>query len=411
MKVIDLFAGAGGLSEGFRQENFNIVAHIEKDKSAALTLKTREAYYYLKDNNKVDIYKKYLKKDIDRDELYKSVPKEVLNKVINKEISYDNLEEIFNQINNEDIDVIIGGPPCQAYSLIGRSRDKFGMKGDPRNYLYKLYIEFLEKYKPKMFIFENVMGILSAKSAKKEKIFDDIKKQMDNAGYEIDYRILNSRDFGVLQSRKRVILIGWIKEQNYLYPEFVKKSNYGEINTLFKDLPKIKSGTKMEVGEYDSNTNSLLKRLKIRDSEWDVLTQHTSRSHNDRDLEIYKYAVDVWDSERRRIKYNELPEKLITMKNTKSFLDRFKVVDGNGLSHTIVAHISKDGHHYIHPDVNQNRSLTVREAARIQSFPDDYYFETCRTDAFKQVGNAVPPLMSREIAKEIRRIICGGKRL
>src|SRR5699024_1050668 len=105
-------------------------------------------------------------KDIDRDELYKSVPQKVLNKVINKEISYDNLEEIFNQINNEEIDVIIGGPPCQAYSLIGRSRDAFGMKGDPRNYLYKLYIEFLKKYKPKMFIFENVMGILSAKKGK-----------------------------------------------------------------------------------------------------------------------------------------------------------------------------------------------------------------------------------------------------
>lgn len=404
MKVIDLFAGAGGLSEGFRQENFNIVAHIEKDKSAALTLKTREAYYYLKDNNKVDIYKKYLKKDIDRDELYKSVPQKVLNKVINKEISYDNLEEIFNQINNEEIDVIIGGPPCQAYSLIGRSRDAFGMKSDPRNYLYKLYIEFLKKYKPKMFIFENVMGILSAK---KGKIFDDIKKQMNTIGYEIDYRVLNSHDFGILQSRKRVILIGWIKGQNYLYPEFVKKNNYEKINTLFEDLPKIKSGIKMEVGEYDSNTNSLLKKLKIRDSEWDVLTQHTSRSHNDRDLEIYKYAVDVWDNEGRRIKYNELPEKLITMKNTKSFLDRFKVVNGNGLSHTIVAHISKDGHHYIHPDVNQNRSLTVREAARIQSFPDDYYFETCRTDAFKQVGNAVPPLMAREIAKEIRSKIYG----
>lgn len=399
MKVIDIFAGAGGLSEGFRQEGFDIVTHIEMDKSAALTLKTRESYYYLKENNKLQIYEKYLKGDINREELYSHIPKKILNKVINIEITYNNIKDVFDQINRDNIDVIIGGPPCQAYSLIGRSRDACGMKNDERNYLYKLYIEFLKRYKPKFFIFENVLGILSAKEG---TIFEDIKRHMDDAGYEIEYKVLNSSDFGVLQDRRRVILIGWIKGYNYSYPEFEKKDIPGDIMTLFQDLPVIKANTKMEVGFYSKNTNKLLVEQGIRDSQWDILTQHTSRSNNKRDLEIYRYVVNTWNNEKRRIKYNELPSKLITMKNTTSFLDRFKVVDGNGISHTVVAHISKDGHHYIHPDIKQNRSLTVREAARIQSFPDDYYFETCRTDAFRQIGNAVPPLMARQIAKKIK---------
>lgn len=401
MKVIDIFAGAGGLSEGFRQEGFDIVKHIEMDSSAALTLKTREAYYYLKKENKLEVYKQYLRGNISREELYKIIPNEVLNKVINREITNDNIKDIFEQIDEDNIDVIVGGPPCQAYSLMGRSRDKDGMKNDPRNYLYKLYIEFLKEYRPKIFIFENVIGILSAK---KGKLFKDIKKQMKNIGYEIDYKILNSFEFGVLQKRKRVILIGWLEEYSYLYPQFETLETHGNIRMLFEDLPMIKSNTKMEVGEYTKKTNSLLLELGIRGTNWDTLTQHTSRSHNKRDLEIYEYAVNIWNNEKRRIRYDELPKELITMKNTKSFLDRFKVVDGNGSSHTIVAHISKDGHHYIHPDIKQNRSITVREAARIQSFPDDYYFETCRTDAFRQIGNAVPPLMARQIAKKLKNI-------
>lgn len=402
MKIIDLFAGAGGLSEGFRTEGFNVVAHVEKDKAASLTLKTREAYYYLKENNNMDIYINYITGNISREELYDTVPKELLKKVINSEISLDSIMDIFEQINEDKIDIIIGGPPCQAYSLIGRSRDKNNMKNDPRNYLYKLYIKFLQYYRPKLFVFENVMGILSAN---KGKLFKDIKNEMNKAGYEIDYKVLNSADFGVLQNRKRVILIGWLKEFNYSYPDFDKKPTTGNVYQLFEDLPKIKADTKMIVGEYDTSANSLLNGLEIRDSQWDTLIQNSSRKNNDRDLEIYKYAVEIWNNEKRRIKYNELPKRLITMKNTNSFLDRFKVVDGNGLSHTMVAHISKDGHHYIHPDVNQNRSLTVREAARIQSFPDNFYFESSRTEAFKQIGNAVPPLMAKEIAKKIKEML------
>ena len=130
------------------------------------------------------------------------------------------------------------------------------------------------------------------------------------------------------------------------------------------------------------------------------MTHHEARSHIGRDLEIYKQAVNLWNMNKSRLKYNDLKEELITHNNTKSFLDRYKVVAGDlKHSHTVVAHISKDGHHYIHPDISQNRSLTIREAARLQSFPDDFFFEGSRTANFVQIGNAVPPLMAEGIAR------------
>ena len=133
----------------------------------------------------------------------------------------------------------------------------------------------------------------------------------------------------------------------------------------------------------------------------DFTTQHITRNHNERDLEIYSIAIDKWVNKKERLKYNDLPERLQTHNNTKAFLDRYKVVDPLGHSHTVVAHISKDGHYYIYPDLKQIRSISVREAARIQSFPDDYFFEGGRTAAFKQIGNAVPPLMAQALARVI----------
>lgn len=141
----------------------------------------------------------------------------------------------------------------------------------------------------------------------------------------------------------------------------------------------------------------------------DVLRHHRARRHNPRDREIYRRTIDAWNSERRRLKYTELPLELRTHRNTRSFLDRYKVVAGDlPFSHTVVAHISKDGHYYIHPDREQARSLTVREAARIQSFPDNYIFEGPMTSKYRQIGNAVPPLMSEKIALKLYEIYMGG---
>lgn len=402
MKIIDLFAGAGGLSEGFRQEGCEIVAHVEMDKSACNTLRTREAFYYLKENNLLHIYKDYLLKSINRDELYSNIPKAVLNRVIEEEISNKTIPVIFSRIDDllgeDTVDLIIGGPPCQAYSTAGISRDPNRMKNDPRNYFYRYYIRFLRKYQPKMFVFENVRGILTAQEG---RVFKNIRRNLSNAGYKMDYRILNAKDFGVSQIRERVIIIGWKKELEFQYPDFNLEIEPPTIRDLFMDLPKIKAGESVNgEGEYVLEKNITIPRIRTKD--WSLLTQHIARPNNDKDLTIYRLVVGTWNIEGRLLKYNELPLELKTHKNDASFLDRFKMVRYESLAHTIVAHIAKDGHHFIHPDIEQNRSLSVREAARIQSFPDDFYFEDSRSAAFKQIGNAVPPLMAKEIARKLK---------
>lgn len=394
-KIIDLFAGAGGLSEGFKRCGFDVIAHVEMDKDAALTLKTREAYYYCKNHNMLNIYIDYITKKISREQFYGHIPNTVLNTVINEEISNKTIKNIFNQIDtllgNNQIIGIIGGPPCQAYSIAGRSRMKDKMENDPRNYLYLYYLKFLKKYQPKFFVFENVQGILSAKDG---TIFEDIKEKMKKLKYNVDYKILDANDFGVVQHRKRVIIIGFKKELKLAYPNFIKQNLNFTIKDLFEDLPSIKAGATNN--QYYSKANLCLKRLKIRDDSWNTLTYHQARNINSTDKEIYKICI-----KNPSIKYDKLPKKLIKHNNTKAFLDRFKVVEYDKPSHTMVAHISKDGHHYIHPDINQCRSLTVREAARIQSFPDDYYFESSKTSAYKQIGNAVPVFIAEKIAKKI----------
>lgn len=402
---IDLFAGAGGLSEGFIRAGFTPVAHVEMNKDACDTLRTRTAFHWLKEQGRVEEYYDYLENLISRDELWAKIPNHLIKSVINTEISEETLPNIFNQIDAElgkkKVDVVIGGPPCQAYSVAGRVRKD--MSNDPRNHLYKHYVKFLQKYQPKMFVFENVPGILTAKNGHYlELIFDAVRE----AGYELDKKVLNAKDFGVLQDRKRVIIIGWKNDLDIEYPEFDKTELEFEIaKHLFADLPSIKSGQgNWGVSKYTKTTNAYLEKYNIRNG-IDFTTQHISRFNNENDLEIYRIAVEKWVNEGKRLNYGELPPHLIKHNNTKTFTNRFQVVNHKGISHTVVAHICADGHYYIHPDIEQNRSITVREAARIQSFPDDYFFESSRTAAFKQIGNAVPVLMGEGIAKKIKKLL------
>lgn len=410
MNFLDLFAGAGGLSEGFVRAGFKPIAHIELNKDACRTLETRSAYYYLKENNMLNLYREYqrsynksesIKKE-EREKLFSYIPTGALEPIINMEISKKTLSEIFDKINerlnvmgDSEIDIIIGGPPCQAYSVVGRARDENRMENDQRNYLYKLYIRFLAKYKPKAFVFENVPGILTTF---KGELFRNLKAYMKRVGYNIEARKIDAKDFGVLQSRKRIIIIGWRKDLEFAYPNINSEFIDCTVNDILRDLPKIKAGEIYEKFSYREKPNNYLLYNNIR-KESDIVTHHVARANKENDLKIYKLVVEKWDKEKTRIKYTDLPENLRTHNNLTSFLDRFKVVAGDErYSHTIVAHISKDGHHYIHPDIKQNRSITVREAARIQSFPDDYFFEGSRTANFVQIGNAVPPLMSEKIA-------------
>lgn len=418
LTYIDLFAGAGGLSEGFIRAGFEPVAHVEMDSAACFTLKTRTAYHYLKSINQYDKYVSYLKGEITRKELYSSVPAELLNTIINLPIGTDYNPSIHRLVEKElrgnQVDLIIGGPPCQAYSLVGRARSEDGMKGDPRNYLYVQYAKFLEKYNPKMFVFENVLGL---KSANDGIYLKNMEKLFLKKGYKMELFVVEANNFGVLQNRKRIVIIGWKDSLTLNIPrlESIKVSMEFKVKSVLSDLPKIKAGEGVDkYTKYRTQSNEYLNSSFIRNG-IEVLTQHVARPHTAQDKQIYKIVVRKWDAEHQRLDYNDLPEKLKTHKNRHSFFDRFKIV-AQELPHsqTIVAHIAKDGHYYIHPDIEQNRSLTIREAARLQSFPDDYYFEGVkegdiinktsfnRTPAFKQIGNAVPPLMAEKIAKSIK---------
>ena len=212
LNYLDLFAGAGGLSEGFTRAEFNPVAHVEMDIAACYTLRTRMAYHWLKETDNLKLYVSYLEGNIDRQEFYDSVVKEGPDSVINAEIGTGTLQDIFQRIDclleNQKLDLIIGGPPCQTYSHIGRSRCPNGMRGDRRNYLYLFYAEFLRKYEPEYFIFENVPGLLSATDENGNSYFNHMRTLFHEYGYETEFETLNAKDYGVPQNRKRIILVG-----------------------------------------------------------------------------------------------------------------------------------------------------------------------------------------------------------
>jgi DNA (cytosine-5)-methyltransferase 1 len=267
--------------------------------------------------------------------------------------------------------------------------------------MYIQYGRFLKEFKPKAFVFENVPGLLSAN---KGEHFKNLKIYFKKIGYEVYNETLIASNYGVLQARKRVIIVGWLKENDFGFPEIEKIISSYKVNDALEDLPKLKPGDSMQIANYTILKNEYLQKYELRNGVGFV-TQHISRPHNVRDIEIYKTAIIKWNKNKERLKYPDLPEELKTHKNETTFTDRYKVVDGTGVSHTLVAHIAKDGHYYIHPDIKQCRSISIREAARLQSFPDNFYFEGSRSAAFKQIGNAVPPLMAYAIGNKIKELL------
>lgn len=406
LNYIDLFAGAGGLSEGFIREGFHPVSHVEMDLLATDTLKTRLAFHYLNEKKNLKPYYAYLRKEITRSALWNLIPDELINSVIHEEITDKSIKKIFaildEQVDGKKVDVIIGGPPCQAFSVAGRSRDPKRMKWDRRKFLFRYYAEFLKRYQPKVFVFENVPGLLKDANSKYLKEMTKLFSELD---YTTEYKILNAADFGVLQKRERVILIGRKGKAAFQYPEFESLANgYKTKKDLFSDLPMIRAGENSDGKNYLKPPTKYLKEHNIRNKN-SVLTFHVARPINDIDREIYAIALKKLLHENKPLAYKELPSRLQTHRNKISFQNRFKVINPEGYSHTVVAHISSDGHYYIYPDLNNIRSISVREAARIQSFPDDYFFEGSRTAAFYQIGNAVPPLMAESIAEKIKLLL------
>ena len=387
---IDGFAGCGGLSEGFYKQGFKALAHVEIDHTACETLKTRMKYYG-----------------------YNSVDRDVLELDITRD---DVTECIDNAVDGQNVDVIIGGPPCQSFSSLGRAKDENGMKNDPRNYLFESYVKILNYYRPKFFVFENVTGILTAKINNKHIINTIIEKLSEN--YKVTTKpgahVLNSANYGVPQIRKRVILIGVRKDisidvedvynsiiKTHYDPEMsenemVGLEKYVTVRDAIEELPSLLpgEGEKEIQFEYKKN-NVFLKRIA---SKKNILMDHIARNHNDKDIERYReMSKNHWT-------FQEL------LDNRKDLCHEKQRVFGNSYavqwwdlpSKTIIAHLYKDGNQFIHPDYKQARTLTVREVARLQSFPDDFVFEGSRTDQYKQIGNAVPPLLAEAIASAIK---------
>ena len=382
---IDLFAGAGGFAEGFYQEGYNALSHIEFDKYACDTLKHRMKYY------------NYSKEDIEKSVLHKDIT------------DNDVLELMDKSVKNSSVDVIIGGPPCQSFSSQGKARDPQGMQCDPRNYLYESYMRILNHYQPKFFVFENVSGILSTKINAKpiiNDIFKDMKKNYKILENKEDI-LLNAVDFGVPQERKRVIIIGVRKDLGInikdVYTDLKKLSNKQKTVTVeeaISDLPKLKAGEGEEEITYTpTKINEYIKQLRNKDN--DKVYHHRARNHNDLDIERYKTMS------KNRWTFSELLEKKPSLAHPKKrvFNNSYVVQHFDKPSKTIIAHLYKDGNQFIHPDYTQQRTFTAREAARIQSFPDDFIFPCSRTQQYKQIGNAVPPLLAKHIASVLKKYL------
>ena len=385
---IDLFAGCGGLSEGFYKEGFNALAHVEIEPKACMSLRTRMIHYGYKDYDRA---------------------------VLNVDItSKDIVEQIDSVVNGRTVHLIIGGPPCQAYSTAGRARDPNGMKNDPRNFLFESYVKILNHFKPDFFVFENVTGILSAEVGG-EKIIDKVFAALSE-NYKVKFQpelnILNACNYGVPQIRRRVIILGVRKDLNYTPEEMyasIKKTNYDPemteeqrkglkkyvtVEDAISELPFLREGQGEKAIEFKSKRDNEFLQTIVPEN-FDKLYDHVCRHHNSTDVQRYtEMAKNHWT-------FQELLEKRPDLRHTppRVFGNSYVVQWWDLPSKTIIAHLYKDGNQFIHPDYRQGRTLTVREAARLQSFPDDFVFEGSRTDQYKQIGNAVPPLLGLAIAK------------
>ncbi|OWV18975.1 restriction endonuclease [Fibrobacter sp. UWB2] len=389
---IDLFAGCGGLSEGFYREDFKALLHLEWDPAACKTLRTRMKHYGYKAS-------------------------EINNAVLCDDITSSDIVEKISSRIDKDVDILVGGPPCQAFSTQGRAQDPNSMKDDPRNYLFENYLLVLNHFKPKFFVFENVRGILTAKP-KGKRIFDEIISKMRKTYKVCDNSkiiLLNAADYGVPQIRERVILIG-VRNDIDVEPEEIYKSvaktnsndknsklpPYVTIKDAISDLPFVLPSEGKEVWEnYETHVhNDFLS--KIRPDNFKAVYNHTARTQNEKDRERYRIL-----SEHQNWQLKDLQKVRPDLINhdPKHFGNRYTVQEWGKPGKTICAHLYKDGNLFIHPDPKQERTFTVREAARVQSFPDDFFFEGSKTEQYRQVGNAVPPLMAQALAKAIKKFL------
>ncbi|WP_294748979.1 DNA cytosine methyltransferase [uncultured Prevotella sp.] len=403
--TIDLFAGCGGLMDGFMQEGgFNTLACVEWEPFPCQTLANRLEKRWHHKNAKEEV----VRFDIQRtNELINGFDDEKYGKHIG-------LKKL---IGDKKIDIVIGGPPCQAYSLAGRIRDPHGMRDDYRNYLFESYIRILEYFKPAFFVFENVVGMLSA-APDGTPIVDKIRKAFDDAGYCVidDFKnaVYDVADFGIPQHRKRVIILGVNKTLNTKDSDLCKKI----LDDFYKEqMPKfINNATPKTVKDAIGDLPAIFPSKEvIRENGHKFSHQpingsgvmnHVPRFHSERDQRIFSMlAEDIESGKKQYISIEALKELYTEMTGKKSNIHKYYVLRWNEPSNTIPAHLYKDGMRHIHPDSVQARSITVREAARLQTFADDFEFLGPMMAQYKMIGNAVPSDFAKIIAQGLHTLL------
>jgi len=400
LTFIDLFAGCGGLSEGFLQSgNFEALAHVEWETPMVNTLRNRLVEKW--GHSEEDAAKRVVHFDIQKtNELingnWNDETKKLYSKTNHSEIFSNGLKGI---IGKQKVNLIIGGPPCQAYSIAGRAQDKNSMKDDYRNYLFESFVKVVDEFQPEIFVFENVPGLLSASpggTPVTERIFEAFKQ----IGYEIrkpdqlKKSIYTASELGVPQKRNRVIIIG------------VRTTSKLDLETLYTELDSLKKKLKPKnvfdaIGhlpkyqplKIQNKTNG--KNISHKLIGESVVKFHNARFHNERDVSVFKKwlseDMNKNTSQNKIAFYNDLMGK-------NSNHAKYRNLEWDKPSPTIVAHLYKDGLMFIHPDEQQARTITVKEAALLQSFPSDFDFIASQGFAYKMIGNAVPPEMAKNIA-------------
>lgn len=404
---IDLFAGCGGLSEGFLQSgHYQALAHVEWEKPMVDTLRNRLIQKW--NHTQEEAQKKVVLFDIQKaDELLKG---NWNDESISKYGTYNHKDVISNGLNgivaNQHVNLIIGGPPCQAYSIHGRATSQNNMDDDYRNFLFESFCQVVKAYRPDIFVFENVAGLLSAHPGG-----IPVRTRIFNAFKEIGYQIrtpetmptvlFNALNFNVPQNRPRVIIVG-IPENSSLSLDDIYESISNQQDTQNRVSVFDSIGTLPPLYPLDTPVKEgrITRSHTLNPNE--EITLHEARNHNDRDRQIYK---DWVENNMNHISHQEMIEYYFKKTGHKTLFQKYKSLEWNLPSHAIVAHLSKDGHMFIHPDSKQARSITVREAACLQSFPLDYQFLGSRPYNYKMIGNAVPVNFARGIANGIYNIL------
>ena len=401
LNTVELFAGCGGLLEGFEKTGrYRPLAAVEWEKAPCENLRRR-----LKNGwGMQDADERVIRFDIQRtDELFEGWKDDP---------EYGSGKGLSALIGNERIDVVTGGPPCQAYSIAGRVRDENGMRYDYRNYLFESYLRAVSILKPKAVLFENVPGLLSAKPGDGSRpIAEIIREEFEKTGYSVpkDFSdaLADMTEYGVPQNRKRLIILG------------LSKAEYGDrcgemLSRYYKELlPEMKVSEKKTVRDAIGDLPPLFplgstegKGKASHGSSNPPVDNHVARWHSERDVGIFRMlAEDVESGENRYASADALKKLYSEMTGKTSNVHKYHVIRWDEPSNLIPAHLYKDGLRHIHPDSKQARSVTVREAARLQTFPDDYVFIGSAGAAFKMIGNAVPPLFAEKAALALSRLL------